>query len=184
MAASLPTGRRGQALAIAMTLAVVVALWLGVAAPLASWYADRSQTLAERSMLAAHMQVIAGMLPEMRRAAAAPLRAKAILLPGGSDALAAAALQEAVNRIGAGAGVTFTSLETLPAVARGGLRRVGLRVALTAPWPRMVALLLAIRRAEPRMLLDDVELRGLPVRSRTESVPVDAGFAVFAFRPA
>lgn len=182
--ASLPTGRRGQALAVAMTLTVLATLWLGVAAPLAGWYAENGQALAERQALAAHMQAVAALLPVLRRTAATPSRAAATLLPGGSDALAAAALQEAVNRLAGGAGVGLTSLETLPAVARGGLRRVGLRVALTAPWPQLVALLLAIHRAEPRMLLDDVELRGLPARSHTESVSVDAGFAVYAFRPA
>lgn len=182
MTATLPTGRRGQVLALAITVTAAASLWLGVAAPLADWYAARAQAFTEQAVLAAHMQAIAAMLPALRRAAPAAPRGAGAFLTGRSDALAAAELQARVNRLAAGVGVTPTSLETLPAVSRGGHRRVGLRVALTAPWPKLVDLLLAMRAARPRMLLDDVEFRGLPAQSRTGSPPVDAGFAVYAFR--
>ena len=39
---SLPTGRRGQALAVALLVVVLAAAWVAVAAPLLEWHADRA----------------------------------------------------------------------------------------------------------------------------------------------
>lgn len=178
---ALPTGRRGQALAAAMTALAALLLWFGAVAPLADWYAARNAALAERMALAAHMQSLAARLPALRRAGGGRGAAPA-LLAGQTDALAAADLQERVGRLAAAAAITPTSLETLPSAPRGAWRRVGIRLSLAAPWPRLVALLAAITRAQPRMLIDEVELRGLPSHDTRQAEPVQASFAVYAFR--
>lgn len=157
-------------------------LWRGVAAPLADWYAARAEALSARTALAAHMQAIAARLPALRRAAVTTVGPSPALLEGNSDALAAARLQELVGRLAGAAGLTPTSLETLPSEQRGGFRRVGIRITLAASWPHLVDLLGAIERAHPRMLLDDLEFRGMPARNRNEAEPVSASFAVYAFR--
>jgi hypothetical protein len=82
------------------------------------------------------------------------------------------------------AGVQPNSMETLAAEQRGAYRRIGLRVAMAAPWPVLVDLLRAIEQGPPRMLIDDVSLRAPPVELRTASSPVSAAFTVLAFRPA
>ena len=184
MRPSLPTGRRGQLLALGITLAMTGLLWLGAVAPLLGWYAARGEALAARRQVAAHMQMIAATLPALRQAASRPAASAPSLLAGDSDALAAAALQALVGRLAAASDITPTSLETLPAAPRGRYRRVGIRLSLTAPWPQLVGLLTAIARSHPRMLLDDLELRGLPVRNHGDAPPVDASFAVYAFRGA
>ncbi len=179
---SLPTGRRGQMLALALTLLAALILWRGIAGPLVDLYAARAEALTARMAMAAHMQAIAAQLPALRRAAAGT--AAPALLDGATDALAAARLQELVGGLAGAAGLTPTSLETLPSEQRGAFRRVGIRISLAAPWPRLVGLLGAIERVHPRMLLDDLELRGVPARSHEESVPVSASFAIYAFREA
>ena len=74
----------------------------------------------------------------------------------------------------------LSSAEQLPAEAVGGYRRIGLRVALAAPFPALVQLLQAIEQASPPMLIDDLRLHGPPPQSTL--LPMDASFTVLAFR--
>jgi hypothetical protein len=184
MDVSLPEGRRGQILATALTLTVLAAAWLGAGQPLLDWYQSGSDTLAQRQMLLKHMQAVAQTLETLERAPAATKPETTPLLPGATDALAAAAMQNAVQAMAARAGVELASMETLPAEARGGYRRIGLRVSLTAKWPVLVDLLRTATQGEPRMLVDDVQLRVMPMPGNAAAMPVGASFTLLAFRAA
>src|ERR1700730_14102490 len=48
MNAALPTGRRGQVLALALTLLVGALLWIAIVNPLTGLYAQRAETLQQR----------------------------------------------------------------------------------------------------------------------------------------
>ena len=185
-ALDLPTGRRGRLLALGLTVAVLGALWLGVAAPLIEWHALRAEQVQARRALARRMAEIAETLPELRdqaRLAAASGRASGeATLDGASDAIAAATLQGRLQEMAARAGAPLTSAEALPGEAAGAWRRVGVRVAVSAPWPAVVRLLQTVNTASPRMLVDDMQLRAPPLLLRTGARPMDAGFTVFAFR--
>jgi len=183
MAGSLPNGRRGQALAVALSLAVVASVWAGVVAPLAGWHAEQAQRLEQRQALARRMAELAETLPTLQaqaagRDAAGP--APSAVLGGETDAVAGAALQLLVHQMATGAGTSLSSVEVLPVEAVGGYRRIGLHVALTAPWPVLVHLLQSIEQATPPMLVDDLRVRGSPLRN--VALPMDASFTVLAFR--
>ena len=182
----LPTGRRGRLLALGITLAVLGALWAGVAAPLVEWHALRAEQVQARRALARRMAEIAETLPELRdqaRLATASGRAPGeATLDGASDAIAAAALQGRLQDMAARAGAPLSSAEALPGEAAGAWRRIGVRVSVNAPWPAVVRLLQAVGAASPRMLVDDLQLRAPPLLLRTGTRPMDAGFTVFAFR--
>lgn len=182
MDVSLPEGPRGQALALALTLSVLAALWLTCAQPLLDWYAARSDTLAERQALLQRMTLLIGELPALRRESARAHAPATALLESATDAIAGAALQGEVQRLATTVGAELSSMETLPAEPRGAYRRIGLRVATAAPWPVLVGLLQAIEQGPPRMLIDDVQLRAPPVELRNASMPVTASFTVMAFR--
>ena len=180
---SLPTGRRGQAIAVGLAVLAVAVVWLGLFAPLASWYADRSQALdALRSRAAREASLIAT-LPALRTqadaAAKTPTRA---VLTGDSDAIAGASLQEQVQTMATGNDAQLTSIETLPAEQSGLYRRIGVRVELSAQLPVIVALLKAVEEATPSMLVDDIRLTATPVASLNAQLPLDAAFTVYAFR--
>ncbi|TDH56149.1 hypothetical protein E2C06_36450 [Dankookia rubra] len=185
-ALDLPTGRRGQLLALGLTLAVLGGAWAGVAAPLLDWYALRAEQLQARRAVARRMAELAETLPALRdqaRRVAAPGRpAEGAVLDGSSDALAAAALQGRLQEMAARAGAPLSSAEALPGEAAGAWRRIGVRVAVNAPWPSVVRLLQAIGTATPRMLVDDLQLRAPPLLLRTGPRPVDASFTVLGFR--
>lgn len=184
METALPEGRRGQILAIALTLTLLATLWFGLAAPVIGWYHERAQELAQRQSLLRHMQVLAETLPSLEHAPTAGQASPPALLPGTTDALAAAAMQNTVQAMATTVGVELTSMETLPAEARGRYRRIGLRVSLNAPWPVLIELVRAAGEGQPGMLVDDLQLRSAAVQTRTAATPVSASFTLLAFRAA
>jgi type II secretory pathway component PulM len=97
-------GRRGQAIAVAIGLMGFLVIWFCIADPARSWFNDRSALLDQRQELLAHMRDLAATLPALRTASTDKhdegTRAASILLPGDSDA-AAAALQERVQKMAA-----------------------------------------------------------------------------------
>ncbi len=182
-ATALPTGRRGQAIAVGLAVLAVAVVWLGLFAPLASWYADRSQALDALRSRAAREAALIATLPSLRAeadaAAKTPTRA---VLTGDSDAIAGAGLQEQVQTMATGNDAQLTSIETLPAEQSGQYRRIGVRVELSAQLPVVIALLKAVEEAEPSMLVDDIRLTATPVASLNAQLPLDAAFTVYAFR--
>jgi general secretion pathway protein M len=187
MNTTLPSGRWGQVLAVALAGSVAGALWFGIANPLILWHSHRAELIAERRALARHMAAVVASLPDLQRQAAAtaggpPARA---LLDGAADPIAGATLQGLVQDMADKSGVSVTSTEMLPASQVGAYRRIGLRVSVYAPrWSTIVHLLQSIDRAMPRMLVDDLQIHGLPARREGDGPPVDASFTVFAFRAA
>ncbi len=179
MSAALPTGRRGAMLAFGITLAVLLGLWIIVVAPLAGVYADKHLQLVQRQALAQHMEQLAATRPalEARVAQAGPRRAVADALSGDSTPVATAALQGQVQDIAASAGVSLTSVESLPAGASGGYRRIGLKLAFSAPWPNLIHFLQALAQFREPLAIDDVQIRA---SSQTERETLDIAFSLYA----
>ena len=70
MNAILTDGRRGRALAVAITLLGLLLLWLGVVAPALDWFDERQALLTQQSAILQRMQGLATSLPELRQTAA------------------------------------------------------------------------------------------------------------------
>lgn len=180
------TGRRGQALAVVVSLLVVLAVWVAAVQPLLAWYREREETLAQRTALADRMEALAASLPALRQDARAdaPGRSTAgrATLEGASDAVAGATLQERVQAMAASAGASLSSVETLPAEQAGAWRRIALRVNLTASWPVLVRLLAAVDEASPSMLVDDLHMHSTLLVAHPVALPLQTSFSVYAFR--
>lgn len=183
MIASLPTGRRGQALAVALLLLLISVVWLGAITPLLGFYGDRADDVAALQSKARREAALIEALPALRKEAqsAAQTPARAVL-PGNSDAIAGATLQEQVQAMATSASAQLTSIETLPAEQVGAYRRIGVHVELSAQLAVVVALLRAIEDAEPSMLVDDIRLTATPVGPQNTQLPLDGAFTVYAFR--
>ena len=183
----LPTGRAGQAIAVALLLLVAALAWSSVAAPLFDLYASGADSLAQRATLARRMAQAAADLPALQQASSQSVAAgppPAALVGGASDAVAGATLQQLVQDMAARAGATLSSSETLPAEPAGTYRRIAVRVALSAPWPVLVGLLRSIAEASPGMLVDDLQLHGTRQIEGTGELPMDASLTVLGFRAA
>jgi general secretion pathway protein M len=187
MSETLPSGRRGQLLAVGLTVVGLAALWIAVVSPLMSWYGQRAQTLDDRRMVAAQMARIAETVPDLLRQAAT-LRAGAptgrtVALDAPSDAVAGARLQQRMQDLAAAAGIRLGSIETLPAQQQGAYRRISLRVTCSAPLPVLVGLLQTLEVSSPSMLIDDLDLDASPDLNRPDGIAMSANFTVIAFRP-
>ena len=159
VAARLPSGRRGQALALAMLALNLLVLWLGIGAPLYAWYASEADRLDDQRRLVARMAALAATLPDLARQASAARAGGNTARQGDSDALAAAALQQRLEHLASDAGIEIASVETLPTERSGGIKRIRLRVTWQASWPDLLTLLGAIETDTDSLLIGELELR-------------------------
>ncbi len=184
---TLPDGRRGQALAAALAILTAIMLWMGTAMPLIGWYESRAAELSQQQALAVRMKALSTEIPALRRAvSAAGLRAddNQVLLAGGTDAIAGANLQSALQNLASQAGTNIDSAELLPAQQSGALRRISMQVSVTASWPVLVALLQAIGTARPYMLVDQISLSNSLQMVPDGARSLQASFTVTGFRTA
>jgi general secretion pathway protein M len=182
-------GRRGQAVAIAIGLMGLLVIWFCIADPARSWFNDRSALLDQRQELLAHMRDLAATLPALRAASADKhdegTRAASILLPGDSDAVAAAALQERVQKMAADAGASLTAVETLPPTSTAGRwHKVALRINLNASWPVLMELIRSVEKSSTRILVDDVRFRSPVGLAHPAALPIQASMVLYGFRSA
>ncbi|GAB0120255.1 type II secretion system protein GspM [Acidisoma sp. 7E03] len=184
-ALSLPEGRRGQWLALGITILAAGVLWLALAAPLLSWYAARQETLLRKQAVAARMAGLEHEVPALRRAVArlgAGDGTARLLLAGDSDAIAGANLQSALQALAARAGTSLDSIGMQPARAAQALRLITAQVSLTAPWPVLLAFLSAVETAEPRMIVDSINLNLASVPGSGAPRLLQADLSVTGFR--
>jgi hypothetical protein len=182
----LPTGRRGQLLAGAVTVILLAVLWVGIASPLMQWYAGRSENLQARRLVEDRMSAIAATVPALlvqtsAAQVASPKRQNA-LIQATTDALAAAVLQQKAQEMASAAGANFASVETLPVEQQQAYRRIALRVTFSSSWPVLVHLLQRFETATPRILAEDLDLAASPVLAHADGVPVQTTLTIAAFR--
>ena len=182
---ALPEGRRGQALAIAITIIMAALLWLCTAGPLLNWYEARSDRLVQQQQLAARMKTLTEQIPALRQAvSSAGLQTDddQVLLPGSTDVIAGANLQSALQTLAGQAGTNLDSAALQPPQQVGTLRRISMQVSITATWPVLIALLEAIGTARPRMIVDQISLSNTLGTEPSQETPLQANFSVSAFR--
>jgi general secretion pathway protein M len=186
MAAALPTGRRGQILALAITVLPLLLLWVGVAAPLFDFYTERAAQLTQHIQLAQRMARVTAELPALRDRVATTAKTETSpsqTLDGASDAVAAAALQNRVQEMATTVGASLASVEILEVDTTGGYRRIGLRLTLNASWPVLIGLLRAIELSPLPMVVDGLQIHAASSPAN-EPRSLEASFSVIAFRSA
>jgi general secretion pathway protein M len=183
-AETLPTGRRGQIVAVAMALAAIMLLWLAIISPLIGFYSSRAERLTEEQAVMHRMeQLVASRQTLTERAAelgdAAPT--KGALLDGSSIPVATAALQGLVQETATMAGASLTSVESLPGETGTGYRRVGVKLALSASWPVLIHFLQALQESDTPMAIDDLQIHSAAEAAKSADQQVfEAGFSVYA----
>jgi general secretion pathway protein M len=180
-------GWRGQALAAAIGVLALALVWFAAVEPARAWFADQGEVLQQRQALLQRMREVAATLPTARAASAAKAgsgeSSGTMMLPGASDAVAAADLQESVQQMAAAAGASLTAVETLPATVSGKWHKVPLRISLNASWPVLMELLRSIEQSPTRILVDDVHFHTASVVNHPTVMPVQASMVLYGFRP-
>lgn len=180
---SLPEGREGRLLAAGILVFALVIVWFAAVSPLLGLYAARQATLEQRIAIEGRMAAIAADLPATQQAAQAAQEQSAptqMILSGGSDPIAGAALESLIDQMAHDAGANLVSTEALAGVQMGAFRRVGLHVTVRAPWFNLMNLLAAIERSQTRMTVGDLQLQAGPLGGG-ETLQ-DLSFSVMAIR--
>ncbi len=183
---TLPEGQRGRMLALGITVAALLAVWIVLVAPLSGFYAERSERLTQRQMLAHHMEQLAAAKPALEARAAelsrqAPATGASASIPAGSSTpVATAALQSLVQDIATAAGASLASVESLPGESAAGYRRVGVKLSLSASWPVLVRFLQALEQSNTPMAVDDLQIRGSAQSAQSDQQTLEAGFSIYA----
>jgi len=182
---TLPDGKRGQMLAVALTFIALALVWMSVLGPLIGWYQDRADDLAQQQEVAARMATLSQEIPALRAAVTAADAQSSdgqLLLDGDTDAIAGANLQSALQTLASQAGTSLDSSELLPVQPAGALRRIGMQVSVTATWPVLIALLQAIGTAQPRMIVDQLSVSTAAQAAGGADPQLQATFSVSGFR--
>ena len=183
MMGELPEGPRGRLLAVLLLLAVLGAIWAGIAVPLTNWYGERNDTIDRQTILARRMTQIAATLPDLRaQAAAIQTAAPVTVLDGASDSVAGAALQQRLQQIGTSLDTPLASTEVLAGEAAGAYRRIGVRLAVTAHWPVIVRLMAAVDANTPRLLVNDMQIQSQRANLADSNPLLTVNMVVFGFR--
>jgi hypothetical protein len=179
-------GRRGQALAVGLAGLALALIWFGLIDPVRSWYASRESLLEQRQTLLHHMRDLAASLPALQSESASKRgegdQADLMMLRGATDAVAAADLQERVQKMAAAAGVSLTAVETLPASPAGRWHRVLLRISLNTSWPVLAELVRSIEQSNTRILIDDIHFHSPTAIARPTVLPIQASMVLYGFR--
>ena len=179
----LPEGVRGRVLAVLLLVVLLASLWAGIAVPLTEWFADRSDRIDQQTTLARRMAEIAATLPALRTQALAVQSVGPVaVIAGGSDAVAGAALQQRLQQICSGLGVTLSSTEVLAGETAGAYRRIGVRVAVSARWSVFVRLLEALATNTPRLLINDLQIQAMRTLVADADPVVNVTMVVLGFR--
>ena len=107
-------------------------------------------------------------------------------LTGGTDTLASAALQERVKTLAEANGAAIGSLQSLGGEDQTGLRRIAIRVQLSATLPQLVGMLYGLESGMPLLFVDNLEMQGQAALmadpdAEPTSAPLTVGFDLYGF---
>jgi general secretion pathway protein M len=181
-------GFAGRMMAVGLLAAIPAAIWFAAGLPLWRVYASRQSHLAETADQLRQLERIAAGRPRLAAHLAALQDASkrtVLLLPGQSDALAAADLQTLLKDILTQAGGVIGSVESLPAIQRGEFRKVAVRLVLTGDQTMLAEAFQAIGAARPRLFVDNLTIRSSAAtanRIADKWPPLNITFDVYGYR--
>jgi general secretion pathway protein M len=180
--AALPTGLRGQIIALLLLIGVLGVAFAVIALPLVQLYDERALELKDRQALAQRLSSVTAELPNLH-AKLATLRAAAsrLFLNGSTDAIASANLQSKIQELATPTGATINSLEGLPTESRGVYRQIGLRVGLSGNYGAVTGLIAALENATPPLALDNLRFLGRTGKIESD-VEIEASIEAYGAR--
>lgn len=182
----------GRVLALALLVAVIGFFYYVVLIPLRESYAETDRAVAEaRDLLARYGWLAAGRadLEAQVKELQERQSTQGNYLSGGTDALAAADLQERVNAIITANGGTLRSIQVLPAEDESGYRRVAMRLQVTSTTAALFNIVFALEAETPLLFIDNFDVQAR--RKRRTSTEQDQqetiltiGLDLFGYLPA
>ncbi len=172
----------GRVAAVVLLLGAGLAVYGLSIGPLIAAYEKVDRELVEVNELLVRYQRIAqsrGRLQAELESLAASQASNGIYLTGGTDALAAAALQEIVNGTIESAGGRLRSVQILPAKTEGQLKWVGVRVQMNASIAELAQALYAFESGQTFLFVDSLEVsKNRARRKRNEPAKAETSLRI------
>jgi len=158
-----------RATAIGILLVILLAIYSVLVSPLIAAYSQINSAVAQSTELLARYQRVTAQYPGLKGVldrVNADHTASGVYLPGDTDALAAARLQEIVNSRVESNGAQVRSVQILPAKEDGDFRRVGVRIQLIATIASVARILYAFEAGSTFLFVDNLEVSNRKNRRR------------------
>lgn len=152
-----------RAAALAVLVLVLAGVIVGIVMPAVESYRGTRAELAETRELLARYRAVAEQGEPMRTAAeqlAAAQRDSDLFVPGESDSLAAANLQQHLKGMVESAGGTTQSIQSLSPQPRDGMTRIGMRVKLNVTVRGLADILERAETGRPLLFVRKLRVSG------------------------
>ncbi len=186
---TLPTGRRGQFMAVAILLILLLLSYQLVALPAFEAFYEREDAIQDTQNQIRRYRHLLAQAPALesfseRYARQQPLTP--LLLTGNNPALAGAVLQQSLQDLAARHQVRVLSLRTRPAEEESHFERIAVEARMQSNIIGLRDLLYDIEQAEPYLFVENLAIRTRPQRRRrtgqdTQSL-LDTRLVVYGLR--
>lgn len=181
-----PNTATARLAALALCGAVVAAVGFGIVGPVAERYAMTFEETRELRQVLAGQQFLAEQADRLQSdlvATGAKGELQSLLMTPSSDGAAAARLQRRMEDMIEGAGARLSSVQALPPLPVGTLRRIGLRLLFAADAVSVRSVLHALEYGRPVTVLDNVFIHARSDKAVGTVQPLTVRLDVFAFLP-
>lgn len=187
---NLPTGARGQFMAVAILATLVLLAYQFIALPGLQAYEERVETIedTERTIRRyRHLLAQAPTLEAFRERYLSEQPLAPLLLTGDNPALSGAALQQQLQDLAGRHGVRVLSLRIRPTEADGQFQRIAVEARMQSDMTGLRDLLFALEQNEPYLFVENLAIRNRPQRRRrggantTESL-LDTRLVIYGLR--
>jgi general secretion pathway protein M len=180
-----------RAVAVLLLVSVIVAIYLWAVEPLVAAYNRTDEAIVEARIMLERFDRLGAARAKLTQQATTldeGATTTVYYLTGGTDAVAAAALQGHVKSLIESSGGTVGSMQTLPTRQEQRLQRVALRLQMMATIPSLFHVLHGLETGVPLLFLDNLDIQGrlrqLPQAGAQEQAPVfTIGFEVYGYLP-
>jgi hypothetical protein len=169
---TLPTGVRGQFMAVALLLILLLLAYQFIGLPLLDAYQARSQAIEDTERTIRRYRNLLAQEPALRAfseryASQRPLAP--LLLPGGNPALSGAALQQQLQDLAGQHDVRVLSLRVRQTEEDGLFERIAVEARMQSDITGLRDLLYDIEQSEPYLFVENLAVRSRPQRRRSST---------------
>lgn len=178
----------GRLAAVLLLIVAIEAVYLLVVEPIVVGYRQTEQAIEDVDDQLLHYRRLAAMRPvlvDQLDQLAAEQSSGTFYLNGGTDALAAAGLQDRVSGLVGGKGGVLRSIQPMVGVDERGFRRITVRIEMTATIEALFETIYALEAGMPVLFVENLDIHSRFARRRSSKdgaqVAPDAPLLVVAF---
>ena len=178
----------GRLAAVLLLIVAIEAVYLLVVEPIVVGYRQTDQAIEDVDDQLLHYRRLAAMRPvlvDQLDQLAAEQSSGTFYLNGGTDALAAAGLQDRVSGLVGGKGGVLRSIQPMAGVDERGFRRITVRIEMTATIDALFETIYTLETGMPVLFVENLDIHSRFARRRSSKdgaqVAPDAPLLVVAF---